>query len=122
MSTHVGDFYVVSSKQSLLDTLHQELNSKYGEVSVKSGDMLAYLGVQISKIDKSGRIKITQPGYVKSLEELLEDRAISIARDRLRPISHSMSLENQTIDKPTQEKQLQLLAKEILDGPRRNLW
>jgi predicted DNA-binding mobile mystery protein A len=58
----------------------------------------------------------------KSLEELLEDRAISIARDRLRPISHSMSLENQTIDKPTQEKQLQLLAKEILDGPRRNLW
>ena len=58
----------------------------------------------------------------KSLEELLEDRAISIARDRLCPISHSMSLENQTIDKPTQEKQLQLLAKEILDGPRRNLW
>jgi hypothetical protein len=72
MSTHVDDFYVVSSKQSLLDTLHQELNSKYGEVSVKSGDMLAYLGVQISKIDKSGRIKITQPGYVKSLEELLK--------------------------------------------------
>jgi predicted DNA-binding mobile mystery protein A len=58
----------------------------------------------------------------KSLEEILEDRAILVAREKLRPISHSMSLENQTIDKPTQEKQLQLLAKEILDGPRRNLW
>jgi len=58
----------------------------------------------------------------KSLEEILEDRAISVARERLRPISHSMSLEDQTVDKFASEKQLQLLAKEILDGPRRNLW
>jgi predicted DNA-binding mobile mystery protein A len=58
----------------------------------------------------------------KSLEEILEDRAITIARERLRPISHSMSLENQSVDQSASEKQLQLLAKEILDGPRRNLW
>jgi predicted DNA-binding mobile mystery protein A len=58
----------------------------------------------------------------KSLEEILEDRAISVARKRLRPISHSMSLEDQAVDKSASEKQLQLLAKEILDGPRRNLW
>jgi predicted DNA-binding mobile mystery protein A len=58
----------------------------------------------------------------KSLKEILEDRAITIARERLRPISHSMSLENQSVDQSASEKQLQLLAKEILDGPRRNLW
>jgi N-acetyl-beta-hexosaminidase len=58
----------------------------------------------------------------KSLEEILEDRAIAVAKERLRPISHSMSLENQSVDKATSNKQLQLLAKEILDGPRRNLW
>ncbi|MDO8714448.1 MAG: mobile mystery protein A [Polynucleobacter sp.] len=58
----------------------------------------------------------------KSLEEILEDRAIAVAKERLRPISHSMSLENQSVDKAASNKQLQLLAKEILDGPRRNLW
>jgi predicted DNA-binding mobile mystery protein A len=58
----------------------------------------------------------------KSLEEILQDRAIVVAGERLRSISHSMSLENQKVEKSASEKQLQLLAKEILDGPRRNLW
>jgi predicted DNA-binding mobile mystery protein A len=58
----------------------------------------------------------------KPLEELLEDRAISLALERLRPISHSMGLEDQAVEKSASKKQLQLLAKEILDGPRRNLW
>ena len=58
----------------------------------------------------------------KSLEKILEDRAIALARERLRPITHSMSLEDQSVDKSASEKQLELLAKEILDGPRRNLW
>jgi len=58
----------------------------------------------------------------KSLEEIMQGRALAVARERLRPIAHSMSLENQSIDKPASDKQLELLAKEILDGPRRNLW
>lgn len=58
----------------------------------------------------------------KPLEELLEDRAMSLALERLRPISHSMGLEDQAVKKSASKKQLQLLAKEILDGPRRNLW
>lgn len=58
----------------------------------------------------------------KSLEEILEERAVKVARERLRPISHSMSLEDQSVNQSASEKQLQLLAKEILDGPRRNLW
>ena len=58
----------------------------------------------------------------KSLEEILLERAITVAKERLQPISHSMSLENQSVSQPANNKQLELLAKEILDGPRRNLW
>ena len=58
----------------------------------------------------------------KLLEEILGERAMTVAKERLRPISHSMSLENQSVDKSARDKQLELLAKEILDGPRRNLW
>jgi predicted DNA-binding mobile mystery protein A len=58
----------------------------------------------------------------KLLEEILGERAMTVAKERLRPISHSMSLENQSVDKSASDKQLELLAKEILDGPRRNLW
>jgi predicted DNA-binding mobile mystery protein A len=58
----------------------------------------------------------------KSLEEILWERAIKVAKERLQPISHSMSLENQSVSQSANNKQLELLAKEILDGPRRNLW
>ena len=34
----------------------------------------------------------------KSLEEILEDRATLVARERLHPISHSMSLEDQSVE------------------------
>lgn len=58
----------------------------------------------------------------RSLEEILWERAITVAKEHLRPISHSMSLENQSVSQSANDKQLDLLAKEILDGPRRNLW
>ena len=58
----------------------------------------------------------------KSLEKILEERALVVAKERLRPISHSMELEQQAVEKTAGEKQLQLLVKEILDGPRRHLW
>lgn len=58
----------------------------------------------------------------QSLEKILEDRAMTVARSRLHPISHSMSLEDQSVDQFSSEKQVEILAKELLDGPRRNLW
>jgi predicted DNA-binding mobile mystery protein A len=58
----------------------------------------------------------------KPLEEMLLERALTLAQERLRPISHSMSLEDQSLDEAATKKQLQILAKEILDGPRRDLW
>jgi predicted DNA-binding mobile mystery protein A len=58
----------------------------------------------------------------KSLEAILEERAYEVVRERLRPISHSMALENQAVEKGASEMEVKLLVKEILDGPRRNLW
>jgi predicted DNA-binding mobile mystery protein A len=57
-----------------------------------------------------------------SLEQTLKQRALQVARERLRPVSHSMSLEDQAVDGSLSEVQLELLAKEILDGSRRELW
>jgi hypothetical protein len=45
-----------------------------------------------------------------------------VAREQLRPVSHSMSLEDQSVEGSLSEVQLELLAKEILDGSRRVIW
>jgi hypothetical protein len=56
------------------------------------------------------------------LEKILEERALTRAQEILRPISHSMTLEAQTVEKAAAEKQIQLIAQELLEGPRRKLW
>lgn len=57
-----------------------------------------------------------------SLEQTLKERSLLVARERLRPVAHSMSLEDQSVDPASSKLQLELLAKEILDGSRRELW
>ena len=57
-----------------------------------------------------------------SLEQRLQDRATEVARERIRPVSHSMSLEDQWVKGSLSNIQIELLAKEILDGSRRELW
>jgi len=57
-----------------------------------------------------------------SLEQRLQDRATEVARERIRPVSHSMSLEDQLVKGSLSDVQIELLAKEILDGSRRALW
>lgn len=57
-----------------------------------------------------------------SLEKTLENRALQVARERLRSVSHSMSLEDQAVDPSSADVQVKLLAKEILEGSRRELW
>ena len=57
-----------------------------------------------------------------SLAQHVQDRAESVARERLRPISHSMALEDQAVAEPFNQRQLALAAKELLEGSRRELW
>lgn len=58
----------------------------------------------------------------KSLGLILKDRAMQVASDRLKPVSHSMSLEDQAVKGSAGNVQRELLAKELLDGSWRVLW
>jgi predicted DNA-binding mobile mystery protein A len=57
-----------------------------------------------------------------SLTQQLQDRATSVARDRLRPIAHSMALENQAVQSPLNALQLERAVKELREGSGRELW
>ena len=57
-----------------------------------------------------------------SLETKLQARAQQIARERIAPVAHSMSLEAQTVQASAMQKQIDLLASQLLRGPARELW
>jgi predicted DNA-binding mobile mystery protein A len=58
----------------------------------------------------------------KSLESMIEDRARTLARERLRAISHSMALEDQRVDKADEEEHLERLVQKLLDQSGSALW
>ena len=58
----------------------------------------------------------------KPLAELLQDRAMTVANEQLQAVSHSMVLEDQAVKGQSKIDQRELLAQELLDGPRRALW
>jgi predicted DNA-binding mobile mystery protein A len=58
----------------------------------------------------------------KNLGEMLKDRAMQVAIERLKPVSHSMSLEDQAVRGTAGNVQRELLATELLDGSWRVLW
>ena len=57
-----------------------------------------------------------------NLELQLHDRAEFVAKERLRPITHSMALEDQAVNSSHNKLQLALASKELLEGSRRELW
>lgn len=57
----------------------------------------------------------------KSMENILKERALSIARKKVEYISHQMALEDQAISEQEREEQIQQLAEEILKAPHK-LW
>ncbi len=56
------------------------------------------------------------------LETRLKDRAKAVARKHMLPVAHTMSLEDQAVGSKAQQAQLELIAKELLDGNWRELW
>ena len=58
----------------------------------------------------------------KPLVEELHARAEAAAKARLRPIAHSMALEDQAVDDSLSKIQLDLEVKQLLEGSRRALW
>ena len=57
-----------------------------------------------------------------SLLQQVRDRAEMVARERLRPIAHSMALEDQAVQGPQNKLQLEVAIKDLIEGSRRELW
>ena len=57
-----------------------------------------------------------------SLQDVLEQQAKKLAKKRLARVSHSMELEAQGINAEKQQKLLNQLVKELLEGKSKNLW
>jgi predicted DNA-binding mobile mystery protein A len=57
-----------------------------------------------------------------SLQQMIKRRAMHLAQERIHSVTHSMSLEDQSVNPEFNAIQLELLTTEILEGPRRNLW
>jgi len=58
----------------------------------------------------------------QQIADALKERAIDIAREHMKAINHTMSLEAQETSDETIEQQTKQFAKELIEGPRGNLW
>jgi len=58
----------------------------------------------------------------QDLESMAVERAMVLARKRLRSTSHSMALEAQRLDREDEEHQVRELAKRLLEKPGSVLW
>lgn len=58
----------------------------------------------------------------KPLQEIIEERARRLARARLEAISHSMSLEDQSVDEEDARKQLDQLIRTLAEREGSALW
>jgi hypothetical protein len=83
MCIHVDDFYVVASHADLLQDLYGSLTQAYGSVSMKDGDLLSYLGMQVEVLP-DGCIVLNQPGYAEQLCNMfLQDKRVHINTPRI---------------------------------------
>jgi predicted DNA-binding mobile mystery protein A len=57
-----------------------------------------------------------------SLKQQLENQAQRVAKERLRPMVHTMMLENQAVQESSTQLQLEQIVKDLLEGSRRELW
>ena len=62
------------------------------------------------------------PRQGQGLQEQLRERAASLADAQLRPIAHSMALEDQAVQGQARQLQREMLIQELLNGSRRQLW
>ena len=58
----------------------------------------------------------------KSLETLVEERAILLAKRRLATTRHSMALEGQSVDEADEQEQIRRMARQLLEKPGSALW
>ena len=63
---YVDDMLIVGDNQDCVDETLNLLKSKFEKVTVKKGDQISFIGLEIVK-DKGGNIKLSQSAYAKSI-------------------------------------------------------
>jgi hypothetical protein len=58
----------------------------------------------------------------RPLEEVVEERADTIAREQVLRVQHSMALEDQSTSKDHAERAITELRRNLLEGKRSRLW
>lgn len=103
----------VGISQNTINTL--ERSEAKGTISVASLEKLAH--------GMGGRLVYAiVPPDGKTFEQLVNEQAEKIAQKRLARVSHTMTLEDQTVEGKYQERQLKRIVDSLLQGSRRMLW
>jgi hypothetical protein len=64
---HVDDMFITANDKKDLDLISNYLKGKYEEITIKKGSKLEYLGMSIESDPISGRIAVSQLGYIDDL-------------------------------------------------------
>lgn len=82
--------------------------------------------ITLESLERAARALDCQLVYAlvprKPLEELVSERATMLAKHRLQSTSHTMALEDQSVDKADEREQIKQLAKRLLEKPGSALW
>ncbi len=82
--------------------------------------------ITLASLERAARALDCRLVYVlvprQPLEDLIEERALHLARKRLAATSHTMSLEAQRIELDDEHVQLELLVQQILEKAGSDLW
>jgi predicted DNA-binding mobile mystery protein A len=62
------------------------------------------------------------PPEGSTFEQLVNERAEKVAKERMARVSHTMTLEDQTVEALHQDRQLKRVIDSLLQGSRRALW
>jgi predicted DNA-binding mobile mystery protein A len=82
--------------------------------------------ITLESLERAARALDCQLVYAlvprKPLEDLATERAVMLAKRRLQSTSHTMALEDQSVDKADEREQIKQLAKRLLEKPGSALW
>lgn len=82
--------------------------------------------ITLDSLDRAARALNCRLVYtlvpITSLDQMVNDRALKLAANRLQSVSHTMALEDQRVETDTEQDQVRELAKKLLEKPGSTLW
>jgi hypothetical protein len=77
LSLHVDDMFYVSTSKPLTEEFLSKVESRFGKVKHKDGEVIPFLGMKILK-SSDGTVSVDQPVYIADLvDDMFEERHVS---------------------------------------------